>query len=283
MSNLGLSPAQIFLALNQQNMVVPSGTVKVDAENIRISPTGEFSSVEEIGNLQVGGKRTDSLIYLKDIGRVYRGYEDPPTLIVRHNGKKAICLGVSTAEGGNVVVMGAALTKKLAELEFMRPVGMELSIVSHQADSVNAAISNFVISLIESVAIVILVLMVFMGWRSALVISIVLMVTVFATFIVSVDQWCDAGTHSPLGALIIALGMLVDTAIVVVEGVLIGTQTGRTKLDAADAVVQQNHTRGRCSEPPLSPFWPLGRSGFRRTARENSASRFFRLSHIRSL
>jgi multidrug efflux pump subunit AcrB len=212
--------------------------VKVGPEYIRISPTGEFTSIEQLGDLQIGGQRTEGLIYLRDIARIYRGYEDPPSLIVRHNGQKAVCLGISTAEGGNVVVMGTGLTKRLKELEFMRPVGMELSVVSHQADSVNAAISNFVISLIESIVIVIVVLMIFMGWRSALVISLALLLTIFATFI---WMWINGVLleRISLGALIIALGMLVDNAIVVVEGVLIGTQKGMTKTRAAAAVVQQ--------------------------------------------
>ncbi len=238
MSNLGLTPEQVFATLNLQNMVVPSGKVKIGEEYIRIAPTGEFSSIEQIGDLQIRGQRSESLVFLKDIAKIYRGYEDPPSLIVRHNGKKAICLGVSTAEGGNVVTMGNAMTKRLAELEFMRPVGMELSVVSHQANSVTAAINNFVISLIESIAIVVVVLMIFMGLRSAIIISIVLMLTIFATFIWMWIQGILLERIS-LGALIIALGMLVDNAIVVVEGVLIGTQKGMSKIEAANAVVNQ--------------------------------------------
>jgi multidrug efflux pump subunit AcrB len=238
MANLGVTPEQVFLTLNLQNMVVPGGNVKVGSEYIRISPTGEFTSIEQLGDLQIRGQRSDSLIYLRDIARIYRGYEDPPSLIVRHNGHKAVCLGVSTAEGGNVVVMGAALTKRLAELEFMRPVGMELAVVSHQADSVNASISNFVISVLESIVIVIVVLMIFMGWRSALVISLALLLTILATF---VWMWINGVLleRISLGALIIALGMLVDNAIVVVEGVLIGTQKGMGKIEAANVVVKQ--------------------------------------------
>jgi multidrug efflux pump subunit AcrB len=238
MANLGLTPEQVFKTLNLQNMVAPSGNVKVGDEYIRISPTGEFTSIEQIGDLQIRGQRTDSLIYLRDIARIYRGYEDPPPLIVRHNGKPAICLGVSTAEGGNVVVMGAGLKKRLAELDFMRPVGVELAVVSHQADSVNASISNFVISLIESIVIVVVVLMIFMGWRSALVISLSLLLTILATFI---WMWIKGVLleRISLGALIIALGMLVDNAIVIVEGVLIGAQTGMNKIQAASAVVKQ--------------------------------------------
>jgi multidrug efflux pump subunit AcrB len=238
MANLGLSPEHIFTTLNLQNLVLPSGKVKVGEEHIRIAPTGEFNSVQEIGELQIRGPRTESLVFLKDVAQIYRGYEDPPALIVRHNGKNAVCLGISTAEGGNVVLMGNGLTKRLAELEFMRPVGMEISTVSHQADSVNAAISNFVISLWEAILIVIVVLMLFMGWRSALVISIVLLLTIFATFI---WMWINGVLleRISLGALIIALGMLVDNAIVVVEGVLIGSQKGMTKIAAAASVVKQ--------------------------------------------
>ena len=239
LAQLGLSPELIGSSLQGRNLVTPSGRIEVGSKYVRIQPTGELDSIEEIGETMILlGDGTASKIRLKDITTISRGYREPPEMITRFNGHRAIGVGISTADGGNVVTLGASVGQRLKELQSETPIGIEIGIVSHQAQSVVTAIDSFVISLIEAVVIVIGVLMLAMGLRSAFVIGAILILTVLATFIPMLSAGVMLERIS-LGALIIALGMLVDNAIVVVEGILIGQQKGRTATEAAIDIVKQ--------------------------------------------
>lgn len=147
-------------------------------------------------------------------------------------------MGVSFAEGVNVVEVGKAFDHRLAELKYQQPVGIEISEIYSQPKEVDKSVSGFVVSLAQAVGIVIIVLLFFMGLRSGLLIGLILLLTVLGTFIFMKYLAIDLQRIS-LGALVIALGMLVDNAIVVVEGILIGTQKGRTRLQAATDIVTQ--------------------------------------------
>ncbi|MEE8586545.1 MAG: efflux RND transporter permease subunit, partial [Acidobacteriota bacterium] len=232
MSQLGISPSQVYATLGMQNSVTNAGRVRVGREYIRLNPSGLFDSVEDIGELVIRGGGGDSLVFLKDLATVRRGYRDPPVEILLYDGKPAIGLGISTALGGNVVIMGEGIRQRLQELESQTPAGMELGVISFQSDDVSTAISAFLINLIEAVLIVLAVLWIFMGWRSALLIGGILLVTILATFFF-MGLWEINLQRISLGALIIALGMLVDNAIVVVEGIQIGIQKGQDKVKAA--------------------------------------------------
>ncbi len=238
LSQLGLSPELIYASLSGQNMVVPAGNIEWGRQYVRIYPTGELDSVEDIGDTALLAADGTTKLYLKDIANIERGYVDPPRAIVRFNGLPAVGLGISTAEGGNVVVMGEGVKKRLRELQAETPIGMEIGIISHQADTVVTSINSFVISLIEAIAIVIGVLVFAMGFRSGILIGGILLLTVLSTFIVMDAQGVMLERIS-LGALIIALGMLVDNAIVVVEGIIINAQKGMSKKEGAIAIVKQ--------------------------------------------
>jgi len=178
------------------------------------------------------------LVYLRDVANIRRGFKDPPNQILSFDGKPAIGFGISTVMGGNVVTMGEAVRQKLRELEDRRPVGMELGIISFQSDDVTTAINAFNVNLLEAVLIVLVVLWIFMGWRSAVLIGGILLITIISTFVFMAIYQVTLQRIS-LGALIIALGMLVDNAIVVTEGILIGSQQkGVSKIDAAIKTVQ---------------------------------------------
>jgi multidrug efflux pump subunit AcrB len=163
---------------------------------------------------------------------------EPPARDLRYDGHPAIGLGNSTTSGGNDDTMGAAVEKRARELAALTPLGIEFGIVSLQSDAVTTAIDGFLVSLAEAVAIVIVVLLAFMGVRSGLIIGFVLGLTICGTFIF-MGPWDVALERISLGALIIALGMLVDTAIVVVDGVLVRTKRGEDAAEAAKAVVAQ--------------------------------------------
>ncbi len=241
MANLSVGLDQIYNTLEYQNLVHPAGSVRVGPRYIRIHPTGEFQTIDDIANLQIRDPETGSVIYLKDVATVTKGYVDPPGSLLRYNGKEAISVGVSVVPGGNVVDMGAAVNKRLAELEDRRPVGMEISVINDQPKDVTAAVNGFVVSFGQAVAIVVIVLLLFMGLRSGLLIGFILIITVEATFIL-LYLWGVNLERISLGALVIALGMLVDNAIVVTEGMMIRIQAGKDRLQAAKEVVSQNMT-----------------------------------------
>ncbi|EGQ8957677.1 efflux RND transporter permease subunit VmeI [Vibrio parahaemolyticus] len=238
LSSIGLSPNTVFNLLSTQNIVSDAGAIRIGDEYIRIQPTGEFHSVDELGDLLITESGAQGLIFLKDVAEIKRGYVEVPSNIINFNGSLALNVGVSFAQGVNVVEVGKAFERRLAELKYQQPVGVEISEIYSQPKEVDKSVSGFVISLAQAVGIVIIVLLFFMGLRSGLLIGLILLLTVLGTFIFMKYLAIDLQRIS-LGALVIALGMLVDNAIVVVEGILIGTQKGRTRLQAATDIVTQ--------------------------------------------
>ena len=237
-SALGLSVEQIYGDLSQQNSVVPAGNIKLGDRRLEFQPTGALDSVEKIGDLVVSTQTSGTIIRLRDVATVTRDYQDPPSFKLRWNGKPAIAMGVSNISGANVAKMGAAIDAKLEETKSLRPVGVEVHEYYHQGKIVEGAVADFALNVIAALVIVLVTLYFFMGMRSALVIGGVLLLTIAATL--ATMYFMDIPMHRiSLGALIIALGMLVDNAIVVTEGILVGTQQGRKKLDVAKDIVKR--------------------------------------------
>ncbi|AWL10683.1 Protein HelA [Saliniradius amylolyticus] len=235
---LGISPNRIFQLLSSQNSVNPGGHVRVGDDYIRIYPTGEFSSVKQMEGLLISEPGSKDLVYLGDVANIHRGYSEVPSHLYRFNGEHSLTLGIAFSSGVNVVEVGERVESRLAELEYQRPVGMQLSTIYHQPQQVDQSVSDFLINLGEAIAIVIIVLLVFMGLRSGLLMGLILLLTILGTFIAMKIADIELQRIS-LGALIVALGMLVDNAIVITEGVLIGLKRGLSKLDAAKQIVGQ--------------------------------------------
>jgi multidrug efflux pump subunit AcrB len=238
LSALGIAPNTIYSLLNEQNLVSPAGSVRHGDEYIRIYSTGEFTNVSELENLIIAGAGSDKLVYLRDVAGIYRGYEEIPNNIYNFNGKQTIALGISFADGVNVVDIGQAVRQRMDELEYTKPLGIDVTYIYDQPSAVATSVKGFILNLIAAVVIVVVVLLFFMGIKSGVLIGLILALTVFGSFIFMKQMGIDLQRIS-LGALIIALGMLVDNAIVVVEGILIGVQKGRTKLQAAVEIVEQ--------------------------------------------
>ena len=257
---LGVSIEQVFNDLAQQNSVVPAGDVRLGDHRLTINPSGSIDSVEAIGNVIVSTAARDTIVFLRDIATVRRDYQDPPKSLVRYNGQPALAIGISSVTGTNVVKVGNATDAKLAESESRRPVGMEIHEFYHQGKVVDAAVRDFVGNVILALILVLITLFVFMGLRSALVIGTVLILTVSATL--ATMYFADIPMHRiSLGALIIALGMLVDNAIVVTEGILVGTQQGRNKLDIAKEIVDRTKWPLLCGTlVGIIAFAPIGLS-----------------------
>ncbi|MGF1756951.1 efflux RND transporter permease subunit [Photobacterium sagamiensis] len=238
LSNLGISLQTIYNTLATQNLVSSAGAVKIGTEYIRVHPTGEFTDVDALGDLIITDNGAEGLIYLRDVATIQRGFREVPDNLVGYNGKVALSVGVSFVSGVNVVEIGKGVYRRLDELKEQQPVGIDIDVVYSQPDEVDKSVQGFIISLGQAVAIVIVVLLFFMGLRSGLLIGLILLLTVLGTFVFMSMMAIDLQRIS-LGALVIALGMLVDNAIVVVEGVLIGMQKGRTRMQAASDIVTQ--------------------------------------------
>lgn len=238
MAQLGIRPEEVAAALREQNLVVPAGSIEAGSLELAISPTGEWRGVEDFESLLIRGASQGNLVFLRDIATVRRDLIDPPVTTLRYDGEQAIGLGISTISGGNVVSMGEAVKERLRQLQGQIPLGMELQSIAFQAESVVEAVDAFVKNLVAAVLIVFVVLLIAMGLRSGLIIGTVLVITMAGTFI----AMQAAGTileRISLGALIIALGMLVDNAIVITEGMLMAMKRGHDRLAAAKQVVTQ--------------------------------------------
>ncbi|CZF79211.1 Swarming motility protein SwrC [Grimontia celer] len=223
LAEFGVSAEKVFQVLQKQNLVTVAGSIETQAMRIPVIPSSSIDSVADLKNLQVAVGDNNTVLRLGDIANIVRGYKEPSTMLMRYNGERAIGFGISNVTGGNVVDMGDAVKARLEELESQRPLGMELNVISMQSDSVRDSVANFIDNLIAAVAIVFVVLLLFMGVRSGVIIGFVLLLTVAGTLCIMLIEDI-AMQRISLGALIIALGMLVDNAIVVTDGILVRLQ-----------------------------------------------------------
>jgi len=235
---LGVSVGNIYDILSQQNAVVAAGNLIIGDQRIVIDPSGAIDSVDAIENLLVSATPDGRIIYLRDIANVWRGYQTPPQKMMRFNQQPAIGLGIAAVLGSNVVEIGHGVNEKIREAESRRPLGIELHEFYHQGSVVEDSIDNFVLNVLAALGIVIGTLLIFMGLKSALVIGAILLITIAAT-LTTMNQFDIPMHRISLGALIIALGMMVDNAIVVTEGILVGIQRGKAKLQIAMDIVDQ--------------------------------------------
>lgn len=247
-ANLGIRPAEVQRTLAQQNMVVQAGSLEVQDLRLRIDVTGTFTTTDDIGELTIRGgslpgtKASQELIRIRDVATVERGYIDPPVAIMRHNGLPAIGLALSNAPGVNIVDLGLAIDARLSELMADLPVGIEVERIAWQGDQVKRSIDAFMVGLAQAVLIVLVVLVFAMGLRSAFIVGMAgLVFVIFASFLVMKIFGIDLHRMS-LGALIVAMGMMVDNAIVVCDGVLVRFQSGMDRVKAAIEAATQPST-----------------------------------------
>ncbi len=230
LTNLGVPPGVILDAVNRADAVTPTGTADNETRQLRIdAPRGE-DSVTEIGSLTFGFE--GEVLNLLDVADVRRERVDDPLHIVRHNGVEAFTLGVAGLTSANIVTVGEAVEQRLAELAPLLPVGVTIAPIYEQHRVVETANLEVLKGLGLSLSIVIAVLALFMGWRAALVVGATLLLTISLTFLFMAIFDIKVERIS-LGALIIAMGMLVDNAIVVAEAMQVEMRRGRRAVDAA--------------------------------------------------
>ncbi|QEG43140.1 efflux RND transporter permease subunit [Roseimaritima ulvae] len=235
LAELNITPAQFIQTLQSQNMVVDAGNVDYQTQRLRVSPTGEFSTPEEIGELAITSvvDGQNEIIRIRDLATINVGYVDPPTALLRHNGRQAIALAIAPAAGENVVTVGQRVDARINELLGNLPVGINVDRISWQSDQVSESIRSFMVSLTQAVAIVLALLAITMGIRPGIIIGISgLVFPILGTFVVMAIVGIDLHRIS-LGALIIAMGMMVDNAIVVTDGIMVRIASGMDRKKAA--------------------------------------------------
>lgn len=232
LTELGLPPNQILGVLADENQVFSNGEITEGPARIGLSVPPGYVSTEGIEELRLGVPGQVGQVAVYDIARVTRDKAEQPSQIIRQNGSAAFTLGVSALTDRNVVEVGAGVTERLERLKADLPDGVEVTPIYEQHVVVDEAVSSFLVSLGQSVAIVVAALMLTMGWRAGLVVGLTLSLTVFSTlFFMSI--FGIQMERISLGALIIAMGMLVDNAIVITEGMVIGMARGKSAEDAA--------------------------------------------------
>ncbi|GAB1078763.1 MAG: efflux RND transporter permease subunit [Shewanella algae] len=219
LSETGLTMLQLIDQLQSQNMPVTTGDFDLGIENLRVEQGGSFQTVDDIRNvsIQTGINGLNSaVIRLGDIADITMDYQDPATTLSRFNGQQAVTLAVSPVNGINVVSIGDTLKQVLADYQAELPAGAGIGVIAYQPEEVQKSVNNFISNLIESIVIVVVVLLIFMGWRSASIVGASLLLTILFTLVYMNLTNVDLQRVS-LGSFVLALGMLVDNAIVIVD------------------------------------------------------------------
>jgi multidrug efflux pump len=248
LSLLGLDMGQVIQQLGQQNAIESAGALQSPLDVVGVRVAGQFEAIEELRGMPIRGS-SGSQLRLGDIAEIRRGYSDPPSVKVRHQGHEVIALGVSMAKGGDIISLGKALRATTAAIDKILPAGVKLVQVQNQPVAVAKSVNEFIAVLIEAVAIVLAVSFVALGFHSrpheksifrryyidmrpGLVVGITIPLVLAVTFL-AMWYW-DIGLHKiSLGSLIIALGLLVDDAIIAVEMMVRKIEEGFDKVRAA--------------------------------------------------
>lgn len=242
-ARFGIPLTQVYELLRQQNLLSPAGTFDLQGARLRVSPSDPAPNLDALRQMRLGVGQEGRIVTLGDLATVSQEVQEPARTRLAYNGLPGIGLAISNVAGGNIVSLGDAVRSRLQQLESTRPLGMTLSDISYQGDSVRESVQSFVWNLLAAIGIVVGVLLVFMGLRSGLIIGFVLLLIVAGTLIAMAFDGIDMHRVS-LGALIIALGMLVDNAIVVTDAMRLRIGAGEDRLQVAQEVV-------------ASTMWPL--------------------------
>jgi multidrug efflux pump len=230
LATLGLTPQQVFESVARQNAVVPGGSVETSADRINLRVTGAFSGVAAIAAVPV---QADGQVFrLGDVATVKRGYEDPPSFIVRQDGKPALGLGVSMQDGANIITLGKNLKDAMKGVVGELPVGIEITQIADQPHIVNESVSEFVETFAEALVIVLVVSFLSLGWRTGIVVALSVPLVLAIVLLVMYASGLDLHRIT-LGALIIALGLLVDDAIIAIEMMVVKMEQGWDRMRAA--------------------------------------------------
>jgi multidrug efflux pump subunit AcrB len=230
LATIGTSPRDIFAALAKQNLVTPAGAIEAKGQQVQVRLDGAFDDLGAIEDLPIaaGGKT----LRLSDIARVKRGYEDPATFLVRSEGEPALLLGVIMRPGWNGLELGKSLQAEVARIGGDLPAGMSLTRVTDQSVNIASAVDQFMHTFLEALAIVMIVSLVSLGWRVGIVVAAAVPLTLAVVLVI---MWATGRVFDriTLGALILALGLLVDDAIIAIEMMVVKMEEGYDRIRAS--------------------------------------------------
>ncbi|MEN4909039.1 efflux RND transporter permease subunit [Rahnella bonaserana] len=230
LATLGISPEQIFNALNAQNVLSPAGSIQTRGPEVFIRLDGALDTLEKIRNTPVvAGNHT---LRLADIAKVERGYIDPPDFLIRNDGEPALMLSVVMREGWNGLELGKALKQEVSTINEEMPLGMTLTNVSDQAVNISAAVDEFMIKFFVALLVVMVVCFISMGWRVGIVVAAAVPLTLAVVFVVMAATGKNFDRIT-LGSLILALGLLVDDAIIALEMMVVKMEEGYDRIKAS--------------------------------------------------
>jgi multidrug efflux pump len=232
LSELGLSPSQLSEQLTSRNIVIPGGSIDLANEKISLEPTGNFESVSEIAKTIVQIPGSDRVLYLDEIAEISRGYVDPLKSKLKITGKDGLSIAISMRQGGNNILLGEQVEQTVNRLTGVYPIGVDFSYLSFMPREVAEKVDDFIVNLLQAIAIVTLVMLFSLGFRTGIIVATLIPASmVFAVLIMSVF---DIGIDQiSLAALIISLGMLVDNGIVMSESIMVQISEGKKAINAA--------------------------------------------------
>ena len=230
LATLGISPQEVFAALNGQNALTPAGSVETKGPQVFIRLDGAFDELQKIRDTPIVAQgRT---LKLSDIATVKRGYEDPATFMIRNGGEPALLLGIIMRDGWNGLDLGKALDKEVAAINADMPQGMSLAKVTDQAVNISSAVDEFMVKFLVALLVVMLVCFVSMGWRVGIVVAAAVPLTLAAVFVVMLATGKNFDRIT-LGSLILGLGLLVDDAIIAIEMMVVKMEEGYSRVAAS--------------------------------------------------
>lgn len=230
LANLGIDPNSIQQVLQTQNLLVNTGEIMTGTYQLRVRAEGTYKSIQDIRDQLIVTKGGGE-VRLGDIATIERGYMDPPSNLMRVDGKRAIGIGVATGAKDDVVAVGNAVADHLKEMEQLFPIGMELKTIYPENQIANEANNGFILNLIESLLIVIVIIFLVMGSRAGMLVGSSLLFSVGGTLLIMLI-WGVGLNRTSLAAFIIAMGMLVDNAIVVTDNAQVGIKRGLSRYQA---------------------------------------------------
>lgn len=230
LATLGVDPQAIFAALNAQNVLTPAGSIETKGPQVFLRVDGAFDNLDKIRQTPIVAQgRT---LKLADVATVERGYEDPATFLVRNNGEPALILGVVMRDEWNGLDLGSALEKEVGKINAALPLGMSLTKVTDQAVNIGAAVDEFMVKFFVALLVVMLVCFISMGWRVGVVVAAAVPLTLAAVFVIMAASGKNFDRIT-LGSLILALGLLVDDAIIAIEMMVVKMEEGYSRIAAS--------------------------------------------------
>ena len=232
LSELGLSSNQLSQILSARNIVLSGGSFDLGKESIALEPTGNFESLEDIGNTIIKSPQTGQVLLLRDIASIKRDYIDPPSSLVNSSGQRALAVAISMRHGGNNILLGELVKQKITQFEAQYPIGIEFELINFSPAEVDAKVKDFVNNLLQAIAVVTVVMLASLGLRTGIIVATLIPTTMLMSFIV-MDMFAIGLDQISLAALIIALGMLVDNGIVMSESIMVQMEKGKSVVQAA--------------------------------------------------